>query len=115
MINRMSKSHTVANRAYIFLQQLLSHMDKSLWLVGNSSPARAGEDSEDSIMSSQTYMRPYSDMATTTSWAQPEPEAQYNLDFLTLLDVTQDLAENLGTQLETHEGAGSTLWSWIEE
>jgi hypothetical protein len=113
MINRMSKSHAVAKRAYVFLQQLLSYMDKSLCLVDTNF--RVVEEPQGSVISSQIYQQPYPEEVTPMFWDQHAAESQYNMDFFTLLDVTHDLAENLGTQLETHGGTGSTLWSWAEE
>ena len=112
MINRMSISHACAQRAYSFLQQLLNYMDKSVF-VDRHTQILAGLPHAPS-WSQQSQLPPSSTSATL-----PEQNAEFQptpyADFFALLDVTQGLAENLGSHLESHEATGSGMWSWMDD
>jgi salicylate hydroxylase len=112
MINRMSISHACAQRAYFFLQQLLSYMDKSLFVDRHTQNLTGPPHA--SRWSQQSQQPPSSTSATLPEQNddfQPTPHA----DFFALLDVTQGLAENLGSHLESHEAMGSVMWSWMDD
>lgn len=111
MINRMSISHACAQRAYSFLQQMLGHMDESIFSNRNiqslAVPPLANP------LSKQSQAPTYS--TSTIISEQHNFQNTHHTDFFALLDVTQDLAENLGSQLESHEAVGSGMWSWMDD
>lgn len=112
MINRMSRSHSCAQRAYLFLQQLLKLMDSSISRESNTvlsptllksvSPSISQELKEKTY---QTHQTPH----------QNESEVNYNVDFSILMDVTHDLADNLGSHLESYSTGDLAMWSWMDE
>jgi hypothetical protein len=111
MINRMSISHACAQRAYSFLQQLLGYMGESLFSDRNIQTVTVPPFATPLSQQSQAASYP-------TSTILPEQHSVQNAhhaDFFALLDVTQDLAENLGSQLESHEAMGSGMWSWMDD
>jgi hypothetical protein len=113
MINRMSISHACAERAYFFLQQLLSYMDKSLFVDRHSQNSTAPP--HVSPWSQQSQPPPSSATATLPGQNDDLQPTQNHADFFALLDVTQGLAENLGSHLESHEAMGSGMWSWMDD
>lgn len=112
LISRMSRSHSSAQRAYLFLQQMLKLMNSSLSLETNRgisptvlpsiSPNISHELKQQAL---QSHQMPYRD----------ESEADYNVDFSTLLDVTHDLTENLGSHLDSYSTTDVAMWSWMDE
>lgn len=149
MINRMSISQACAQRAYLFLQQLLSYMDKSI-SEHQHQPARTtpalhptqqaqppqqqqqgpgpGPQEEYDMQTAPhqhqhqqqqqqqhlQHHQPYP-LPSTLDEAAAAAAGGYDLDFLALLDVTQDLAENLGSQLESHGGMEPAMWAWMDQ
>ena len=111
MINHMSISHSCAQRAYSFLQQVLSYMDKSL-ILDRPSQNLVGPP-QASSMTQQPQLPPGA--APVPLPEQNGFDNSHNVDFFTLLDVTQGLAENLGSHLESHEAMGSGMWSWMDD
>ena len=112
MMNQMFRSHSCAQRAYLFLQQLLKLMDSRISresntvlspiLLKSTSPSISPDLKEKAY---QTHQTPH----------QNDSEANYNVDFSGLMDVTHDLAENLGSQLESYSTADLAMWSWMDE
>ncbi|OAP58854.1 hypothetical protein AYL99_06151 [Fonsecaea erecta] len=102
MIRQMSTNHQCAQRAYTFLQQLLSFMDRSLLAEGrrgvSSSRPQTGTVPSPVLESSAFDQGGYDDLA--------------HADLFAFWDITQDLTTNLGTQLESYSSLGSGMWSW---
>lgn len=114
MIDRMSINHACAQRAYLFLQQLLSYMDASLWV---SRDERNFIPPENIGTISEKHRLPRPPRISTPDTLAQEMNLQDspNFDILALFDTTQGLAENLGSHLESHEAMGSAMWTWMHE
>ncbi|OAG34942.1 hypothetical protein AYO21_10893 [Fonsecaea monophora] len=102
MIRQMSTNHQCAQRAYTFLQQLLSFMDRSLLVEGrrgvSSSRPQTGTVSSPLLEGSTNDDGGYDDLV--------------HPDLFAFWDITQDLTTNLGTQLESYSSLGCGMWSW---
>lgn len=103
MIKRMSTNHDSAQRAYLFLQQLLGYMEKLLNL-GEPRHSNSGGSTEN--LSSQT-----SDPHPTAGENNAPSSTPAEFDFYALLDMTQNLTDNLGMDLSN---SGPDVWPWCE-
>jgi hypothetical protein len=86
-------------------------MDKSLCAHSNSQTLTAPL--HISALSQQPQLPPCPTPATLSD--QDDLQDAYNADIFAFLDVTQGLAENLGTHLGSHEAMGSGMWSWMDD
>ncbi|KAI9750735.1 MAG: hypothetical protein M4579_006336 [Chaenotheca gracillima] len=114
MIKSMSSDHSFAQRAYSFLQQLLTYVNKSLAPNGgrtNWDLAPPPNHPRHSASSSQP-VRVNGGMGMQSNQVAEEVPPT---DLFALFDFTQDLTEHLGSHLETYETMGSGMWSWSEE
>ena len=101
MIRQMSTNHLCAQRAYTFLQQLLSFMDRSLIIDGRRAVGSARPQS-------RSTQSPTLDSST---FDQSGYDDLSHADLSAFWDITQDLTTNLGSQLESYS-LGSGMWSW---
>ncbi|RFU31729.1 hypothetical protein B7463_g4592, partial [Scytalidium lignicola] len=103
MIKRMSTNHDSAQRAYLFLQQLLGYMEKLLNL--GETRHSSGGGTIDTSASQANYPHP----ATGDSHHPSSTPADF--DLYALLDMTQNLTDNLGMDLSN---SGVEVWPWCE-
>lgn len=95
MIKTLSNNHAFAQRAYVFLQQLLSYKDKSI---------RVRTETENSLLPLTT--QPIDTIVTgINNDAEPIP------DLYALFGFTQDLADDLGSHLEDFDDRGISGWT----
>jgi salicylate hydroxylase len=111
MINQMSRSHSCAQRAYLFLQELLKLMNSSLKYDASAPLSQEGMQFSNPISEELKEQTLHDHLAIHAN----DSQASHNVDFSTLLDVTQGLAENLGSQLESYSAADSVIWAWMNE
>ncbi len=112
MIRQMSANHLCAQRAYSFLRQLLTLLDRTM-----------PEDSQRHINYRSTSVEIDAERPTEPGYTAPSAgnDAGAALDFATqtdgldlwsFWDSTQDLTTDLGFQLNLHSALGSAMWSW---
>ena len=115
MIKAMSANHHNAQRAYLFLRQVLNLMDKSLELGSNfPGPTPLGSPTPQPASSaSQFSASALSNENANANTTFPDLlSGNETRDFITLLSEAQDLTEMLGTRLESHAALPNSLWSW---
>ncbi|KAL1968441.1 hypothetical protein VTN77DRAFT_1970 [Rasamsonia byssochlamydoides] len=101
MIRQMSANHACAQRAYVFLRQLLDLVDKTLPANSRKTSGPTEADSHGSSVSAGESV------PTEVGY-----DAQASRDFFAFWDNTEDLTAALGSQLESYTALGSGLWSW---
>jgi hypothetical protein len=101
MIRQMSANHACAQRAYVFLRQLVDLVDKKLPAYSRKITGPAEPNSHSSSVS-----------AGDTVPANIGYGGQASRDFYAFWDNTEDLTTALGSQLESYTAVGSGLWSW---
>ena len=107
MIRQMSTNHNCAQRAFTFLQQLMGFMKQNIDLSGYKSSAQTRCPSRNGAV------MPMQDGADMNAMA--DYGVMPSNDLYAFWDYTQDLANNLGTQLQSYGAAGNTgMWNWSD-
>jgi hypothetical protein len=142
MVKSMSVDHAFAPRAHIFLQQLLSFMDKSLINSRQQNPqsnntwrsATLNNPNNQNTISPLNHLAVAATIGSLATTANPAdiPAVQQPVsianglplngvqhlgegatpDLYALFDYTQDLTENLGSRLDTYENGVGTQAMW---
>ena len=112
MIRQMSANHLCAQRAFIFLQQLLALLDKTI-PEGRHRHARYRSASVDIVAQGDTRLEYPAPLVGDGVAPIPDYTMQADgLDLWSFLDYTQDLTTDLESQLNLHSTLGSAMWSW---
>lgn len=101
MIRQISANHACAQRAYVFLRELLNLVDKTLPANGRKTTGPAETESHRSSVSASESVPP--DLGY---------DGQASRDFFAFWDNTEDLTMALGSQLESYTALGSGMWCW---
>jgi salicylate hydroxylase len=101
MIGQMSANHTAAQRAHVFLRQLLDIVERTL----SQHDRRPG-----GLIPPMLNGHPASAAEGMSSLAglQGRPPKE----FMQLWDSTENLTTSLGSHLEFYSSLGSGMWSW---
>jgi hypothetical protein len=102
MIRQMSANHTSAQRAHLFLRQLLDLVENSLPVNGRKTTGPAESESHQSS-------------SVSAGDSLPPDMGYYGhapREFMQFWDNTEDLTMALGSQLESYSALGTGMWSW---
>jgi hypothetical protein len=112
MIRQMSANQLCAQRAFSFLQQLLTLLDKTM-PEDRQRHARYRSSSVGIVVEGETRME--YPAVFNGDGAEPIPDYAMQaegLDLWSFWDYTQDLTTDLESQLNLHSTLGSAMWSW---
>jgi salicylate hydroxylase len=102
MIRQMSANHTSAQRAHVFLRQLLDLVEKTLPVhIRKIAGPGESESHRGSSVSAADSLPP--DLGY---------DGPASREFMQFWDNTEDLTMALGSQLESYSTLGNGMWSW---
>ncbi|KAH8692606.1 fungal-specific transcription factor domain-containing protein [Talaromyces proteolyticus] len=106
MIGQMSANHTTAQRAHIFLRQLLDLVEKAL-PAQDRKPANRNP----AVSNGHPIQHP-SVSAAEVMGSQVGFDNSAPREFMQLWDSTEDLTMALGSHLQFYSSMGSGMWTW---